>query len=144
MQAQRRRDTGPEIALRQRLHALGHRYRVAYPVPGLPRRTIDVAFPGRRLAVFVDGCFWHVCPEHATAPQANGGWWQAKLQGNVRRDRDTDSALADAGWEVVRVWEHTSAEEALEAVLNALRSSGVHHRRRASPRPGTRSPTVPR
>jgi DNA mismatch endonuclease, patch repair protein len=106
MQTQRRAGTDPEMVLRRRLHALNLRYRVGYRVPGLPRRTIDVAFPGRRVAIFVDGCFWHRCPVHYIPAKNNAAWWEAKLAGNVQRDRDTDRQLAEAGWTVVRVWEH--------------------------------------
>lgn len=73
-----RRDTGPELVLRRALHAAGLRYRVGYPVPGLPRRTIDIAFTRAKVAVFVDGCFWHGCEQHRTVPTANGAWWAEK------------------------------------------------------------------
>lgn len=126
MQRQRRRDTEPELELRRQLHAAGLRFRLGVRVPGFPRRTIDVAFPKQRVAVFVDGCFWHACPEHGTWPEANGGWWRGKLTGNVARDRETDAALRDAGWEVVRVWEHTEVAEARAVVTAAV------DRRRAS------------
>lgn len=103
MQRQASRDTGPEMALRRALHALGLRYRLHHP--GLPGRP-DVALPAARLAVFVDGCFWHSCPEHGRTPRNNGGWWAAKLAANVERDRRKDAALAAAGWLPVHVWEH--------------------------------------
>lgn len=106
MSVARRRDTGPELALRRALHALGLRYRVTYPVPGNRRRTIDIAFTRAKVAVFVDGCFWHGCPEHGTKPRANADWWEQKLTANITRDRDTDELLADAGWVVRRLWEH--------------------------------------
>lgn len=120
MSRQRRQGTDPELQLRRRLHALGLRYRIAWPVPGRPRRTIDIAFPGRRVAIFVDGCFWHSCPLHATAPKANGAWWAAKLAANVRRDRDTDAALGEAGWTVHRLWEHEAVDDAAACVLATL------------------------
>lgn len=91
-----------------------------------PRRKADIVFPRERLAVFVDGCFWHSCPEHATSPKANAPFWAAKLGGNVRRDRDTDRRLEESGWTVVRVWEHEPAQRAadtIESVLSGLRSS---------------------
>lgn len=91
---------------------MGLRYRVQVPVPGNRRRSIDIAFTRARLAVFVDGCFWHACPEHGTAPRTNSDWWQWKLTRNVERDRDTDRLLADAGWDVIRVWEHEDARAA--------------------------------
>ena len=102
----RRRDTAPEIALRKLLHAHGLRYRVAYPVPGQRRRTIDIAFTQHKLAIFVDGCFWHGCPQHGTAPKANSEWWRRKIEANRARDLDTDEMLRDLGWTVLRVWEH--------------------------------------
>ena len=86
---------------------------MAYPVPGQRRRTIDIAFTRQRLAVFVDGCFWHGCPEHGTAPRANSDWWRHKLEANHSRDIDTDEVLKDRGWSVVRIWEH---EEPVTAV----------------------------
>ncbi len=120
MSRQARRDTQPELELRRRLHQLGYRYRVNHPLPGLPRRRADLTFTARRVAVFVDGCFWHGCPEHATSPRNNGDWWAKKLAGNVARDRDTDRVLRDAGWEVVRVWEHESPDTAVRQVVEAL------------------------
>lgn len=123
MRAQRRRDTGPELALRRLLHSSGARYRVEYPVPGMPRRSIDIAFPGRRVAVFVDGCFWHGCPAHSSTPRSNGSWWAAKLDGNRGRDRSTDTHLEGLGWTVVRVWEHEEPLDALGRVVDALTPS---------------------
>jgi DNA mismatch endonuclease (patch repair protein) len=122
MSRQRRVGTTPELALRRLLHARGHRYRVAWPVPKAPRRSIDVAFVGRRLAVFVDGCFWHACPVHASNPRANAEWWAAKLRKNVQRDQETNELLYEAGWTVVRIWEHEHPEEALLRVELALAS----------------------
>lgn len=123
MQRQRRGDTGPEMALRRTLHARGYRYRVDRPpVPDLRRRA-DLVFPGRKVAVFVDGCFWHRCPQHATIPGSNTAWWRAKLDANVTRDRDTDRRLAEAGWHVVRVWEHEDAADAADRVADALQSA---------------------
>ncbi len=116
MSRARRRDTAPEIALRKLLHAHGLRYRVAYPVPGQRRRTIDIAFTRQKLAVFVDGCFWHGCPEHGTAPRANSEWWRRKLEANHARDVDTDEMLRDRGWTVVRIREHENAATAVAKV----------------------------
>lgn len=122
MREQRRRDTAPELALRRELHRRGRRYRVdRAPLPGLRRRA-DLVFPTARVAVFVDGCFWHCCPVHGTRPKNNAGWWAAKLDTNVARDRDTDTRLADAGWRVVRVWEHEDAVTAADTVDRALDS----------------------
>jgi DNA mismatch endonuclease (patch repair protein) len=124
MQQQRRRDTRPEIALRRALHAAGLRYRVERSViPGLRRRA-DVVFGPAKVAVFVDGCFWHMCPERATFPKANADWWREKLERNYARDQDTDRLLRMQGWLPVRVWEH---EEIVEA---ALRIAEIVHERR--------------
>ncbi|MGY2082793.1 very short patch repair endonuclease [Blastococcus sp. SYSU DS0539] len=115
-----RRDTGPEMTLRRALHAAGRRFRVQYPVPDCRRRTIDIAFTRQKLAVFVDGCFWHGCTEHRTVPVSNHDWWQDKLATNAARDADTDSRLRGAGWRVLRVWEHEPAEAAVQRVLEEL------------------------
>jgi DNA mismatch endonuclease (patch repair protein) len=117
----RRRDTAPEVALRRELHARGLRYRVAYPIPGQRRRTIDIAFTRAKVAVFVDGCFWHGCTEHGTKPRSNSAWWQEKLAANVARDADTDRVLADLGWQVVRVWEHNSGRKVADLVEDYVR-----------------------
>lgn len=120
MRAQRRRDTAPELALRRELHRRGVRYYVdRAPVKGVRRRA-DLVFPRRKVAVYVDGCFWHSCPQHATFPKNNAQWWAEKLAGNVTRDRDTDTRLTDAGWTVVRVWEHENPVVAANRVQEAL------------------------
>ena len=122
MSRQATRDTAPEMRLRRRLHALGLRYRVHLrPLPGV-RRTTDIVFTRAKVAVFVDGCFWHSCPEHRTAPAANEAWWAAKLARNVERDLDTDRRLTAAGWLVVRVWEHEDPAQAGARVAEAVRS----------------------
>lgn len=120
METQPRSDTKPEVNLRRALHRRGLRYRVGVPVPGAPRRTIDIAFTKMRLAVFVDGCFWHGCPEHGVAPKNNSEWWSYKLAGNRERDESTSALLANQGWRVVRVWEHQPLEEQVAVVLDAL------------------------
>ncbi|BCN46974.1 DNA mismatch endonuclease Vsr [Rhodococcus hoagii] len=123
MRAQRRRDTAPEVALRRELHRRGARFFVdRAPLRGLRRRA-DLVFPRRRVAVYVDGCFWHSCPQHATSPKNNAQWWADKLAANVVRDRDTDTRLADAGWTVVRIWEHEDPTEAADRVQAALRAT---------------------
>jgi DNA mismatch endonuclease (patch repair protein) len=106
MQANRSRDTKPELEVRRALHAMGLRYRVACrPLPDL-RRTADIVFRPVRLAVFIDGCYWHGCPEHYRAPREHREYWSAKIGGNVARDLDTNDRLAAAGWTVFRFWEH--------------------------------------
>ncbi len=116
-----RRDTKPELLLRRELHRRGLRYRVQVKVPGNDRRSIDVAFTRVRLAVYVDGCFWHGCPEHVHLPKTNRDWWDWKIVRNQERDRDTDRLLRDAGWQVVRVWEHEAAQSAADLVESAWR-----------------------
>lgn len=114
-----RRDTQPEIRVRRLLHAQGLRYRVAYPFPGYRRRTIDIAFTRVRIAVFIDGCFWHGCPEHGTRPRANSDWWATKITANRSRDEDSTRLLIDLGWEVLRFWEHQDPEEAVQVIASA-------------------------
>lgn len=119
-----RRDTPKELALRQELHRRGLRYLVdAPPLPELRRRA-DLVFRGPRIAVFVDGCFWHRCPQHGTTPIANHNWWLAKLERNRERDRDTDLRLRKAGWRVIRVWEHDPIGSAANRVERAVRQYG--------------------
>jgi DNA mismatch endonuclease (patch repair protein) len=124
MALRHRRDTNPELAVRRLLHAAGLRYRVAYPVPGLPRRSIDIAFPRARLAVFVDGCFWHGCPEHGTAPSANPDWWRTKIETNQQRDAHTTQHLGTLHWTVLRLWEHEPPEAASAQIFGLLERSG--------------------
>lgn len=119
--ANRGRDTGPERQLRSALHRRRLRYRVNRRVETGIRTTVDIAFGPAKVAVFVDGCFWHRCPEHGTLPKANGDWWLSKLEANVTRDRRTDAALATRGWQVIRVWEHDDREQAAELVARAVR-----------------------
>lgn len=122
MARQRTRDTNPEIALRRILHARGLRYRLNRPLPGLPRRRADLTFASQRVVVFVDGCFWHGCPEHGTWPKRNDVWWAAKLRRNIERDRETDAYLQAAGWGVLRIWEHDAPEGAADRVEALVRS----------------------
>ncbi len=134
MGRQGRRDTAPELALRRELWRRGLRYRVdAAPTPG--RRRADLVFARARVAVYVDGCFWHRCPEHSTAPTSNRAWWAAKLDANVARDRATDDELEAAGWVVVRVSEHEDPLEAAERVQGAVNSSAQGGRRSPTIRP---------
>jgi DNA mismatch endonuclease, patch repair protein len=118
-----RRDTGPELALRRELHRLGLRYYVhRRPLAGL-RREADVVFPRAKVAVFVDGCFWHGCPDHGRRQHRTNAWyWPEKIERNRERDRDTDAKLLTAGWIPIRVWEHQPAPEAALAILAEVRS----------------------
>ena len=117
-----RRDTKPELALRRALFAAGYRYRVEVAVPGLPRRRVDIAFPREKLAVMVDGCFWHGCPDHRKPPSRNSEWWEWKRATNEARDRDTDAKLAALGWKVLRIWEHEGPDEGVARVAGALQA----------------------
>lgn len=122
MLSNRGRDTAPERALRSALHSQGWRFRVNFrPEPSL-RRTADIVFTRQHVAVFVDGCFWHGCPIHGSTPTRNSGYWTPKLRRNIERDRDTDARLAQAGWKVVRVWEHEELAGAVTKVVEALQA----------------------
>src|ERR1043166_7999248 len=121
MSRQRTRDAAPELILRKRLHALGLRYRVAWPVPGMRRRSIDIAFTRARVAVFSDGWFWHGCPEHKNVPAANNAWWAAKLAANRARDAATGEHLKQDGWTVVRAWEHENMIEIADRIARVVR-----------------------
>lgn len=125
MQAQVRAHTRPEVALRKVLFSRGLRYRVQLPVPGLPRRTMDIAFTKAKVAVFVDGCFWHGCPVHGVAPKNNAEWWVGKLSANRARDAGTDAHLTRLGWIVFRVWEHESPMEVAGKIVDVVRSRGL-------------------
>ena len=121
MRSNRSRDTSPELAIRAALHRSGLRFRKHFsPIPGV-RCEADVAFTRWRLALFVDGCFWHGCPQHKTTkPVRNATWWSNKLDANVARDRRNDRALAAAGWTVIRFWEHSDPEEVARVVAAEL------------------------
>lgn len=124
MKRQKRADTKPELAIRKLIHARGLRYRVDASVPTVGvRRRADMLFTRAKVAVFVDGCYWHVCPIHGTRPKANAEWWAEKFAGNVERDRDTDRRLEELGWKVVRIWEHEDPAEAADRVAAAVRQS---------------------
>lgn len=129
MQAIRRTDTKPEMAVRRLLHAAGKRYRVDYaPEPALRRRA-DIVFTRQRIAVFIDGCFWHGCPEHFRSPSANQDYWTPKLARNRERDVDTTARLESGGWTVMRFWEHEDAAWIAQQLIDATkpgrsRSSG--------------------
>jgi DNA mismatch endonuclease, patch repair protein len=126
MRAIRRTDTKPELALRRALHRLGYRFRKDYRLDLAAGKRVrpDIAFTARKVAVFVDGCFWHACPDHGSKPSVNQGYWVPKLLRNVERDRAADSALELAGWQVIRLWEHVPLEAAVSAVVAALGTPG--------------------
>jgi DNA mismatch endonuclease, patch repair protein len=123
MKGNRRADTKPEIALRAALHTLGLRFRKDYMVRAQDgaRAKVDIVFTRARVAVFVDGCFWHGCPEHGNTPRANTHYWGPKLERNRRRDARVTAALTSNGWRVLRLWEHTSVDDGVRQVLAALR-----------------------
>jgi DNA mismatch endonuclease, patch repair protein len=119
-----RRDNDRERAVRSALHARGLRFRVTYRVPDTPRRTIDIAFTRVKVAVFLDGCFWHGCPQHGNAPRSNSRWWTEKIAANQGRDADTTARLESAGWLVVRIWEHVPLSDAVNTIADAVGRAG--------------------
>jgi DNA mismatch endonuclease (patch repair protein) len=131
-----RRDTKPEVALRSALHRLGLRFRKDLPIR-TPQRVVrpDVVFTRARLAVFVDGCFWHCCPLHGNTPRANTAYWVPKLERNVRRDRAVDAALHGAGWTVLRAWEHERPAAVAQQIAAALRQAAADGARQQRSRP---------
>lgn len=116
----RSRDTRPEKAIRSLLHAKGLRFRVCTRPVAQVRRTADIVFTKARVAVFVDGCFWHGCPQHYRVPRTNTTYWTNKISGNQMRDQETDSILQNAGWTVVRVWEHEEPPIAAATVVRTV------------------------
>ncbi|WP_280413537.1 very short patch repair endonuclease [Nocardia asiatica] len=127
MRANRRSDTKPEVALRSALHRLGYRYRKDLRLDlGSMKVRPDIVFTAHRVAVFVDGCFWHVCPEHGRHPTTNEWYWAPKLRRNIERDRAADVALTEAGWRVIRLWEHETLEDAVTAVISVLKGGPEH------------------
>jgi DNA mismatch endonuclease, patch repair protein len=120
MRANRSRDTGPEMAVRRVLHARGLRYRVDHPLPFDRRRRADIAFTRAKVAVFIDGCFWHGCPEHGTTPRTNTAFWSEKIARNRARDQDTTERLEKLGWAVLRFWEHSDPLRAAASVACAV------------------------
>lgn len=138
MRSNRRRDTRPELEVRRLLHAKGLRYRVDYaPDRGHLRNRADVVFTRARVAVFVDGCYWHGCPEHHRMPKANRGYWSAKVERNAERDRRVTAMLGASGWTVLRFWEHEPAAEVADAVAIEVRARAPVDRRTADgPGPG--------
>jgi DNA mismatch endonuclease (patch repair protein) len=121
MAAIRRSDTTPEIAVRSILHSRGHRYRKDHRLDlGSVKPRPDIVFTRRKVAVFIDGCFWHACPKHSKPPANNSDYWGPKLAANVERDRRYDEALSANGWKVIRAWEHESPTEVVARVEDAL------------------------
>lgn len=116
----RQTGTSAEIALRKELFRKGLRYRIDFEVLNKPRRVADIAFPRLKIAIFVDGCFWHGCPDHATWPKQNAEFWRQKIEANRLRDLDTNERLRDIGWEVLRVWAHESPPDAARNVFNVV------------------------
>jgi DNA mismatch endonuclease (patch repair protein) len=139
MKANKGADTAPELRLRSALHALGWRYRVNFRLKFSEAAVRpDIVFTRRRVAVFIDGCFWHGCPVHMSWPKRNAAFWKQKIEANRARDEMQDRLLREAGWTVVRLWEHQLDEDALELVVSALRDSG-----RVQPAHGARQRTRP-
>jgi DNA mismatch endonuclease (patch repair protein) len=120
MSGVRTRDTAAELAIRRELHRRGLRYRVSTPISGMGRIKPDIVFTRQKVAVFVDGCFWHRCPEHATEPKTNAEWWDQKLTKNVERDRRNDMTLRNGSWTVIRIWEHEDPVTAAERIKISL------------------------
>lgn len=120
MQSNRGRDTAPELAIRRAAHALGLRYRVSCRPLSSLRRTADLVFTRAKVAVFVDGCFWHGCPRHHTVAKTNASFWAQKVRSNRDRDADTNRQLVAAGWTVVRVWEHEDPVEAAARIRRVV------------------------
>lgn len=114
------KDTSAEMAIRRELHRRGFRYRVDYTVLRKPRRTADLAFPKLKIAVFIDGCFWHGCPEHGTWPKQNAEFWRQKIEANISRDEDTNERLSGLDWRVIRIWEHEAPEAAVERIVKVV------------------------
>jgi len=131
MRSNRGRDTSPELEIRRRLHSRGFRYRVSFrPIANI-RRTADIVFTRQRVAVYIDGCFWHGCSEHYQAPVANGAFWAQKIATNTSRDRDTDSRLAAEGWRPLRFWEHEvrgDPETVVRTITEAVLRGGARRR----------------
>lgn len=130
MVANRARNTKPEVAIRSALHNLGLRFRIDKGLLPGRRRRADIVFVRAKVAVYVDGCFWHGCPIHGTWPKANAAFWRDKIETNRRRDQETDRLLTDAGWTPIRIWEHEPVDDATARI-----ASLVHSRLAFSKRP---------
>jgi DNA mismatch endonuclease (patch repair protein) len=121
MRGNKKVDTRPELAVRRLIHARGLRYRVAHRI-ALPELKVrpDIVFTRQRLAVFIDGCFWHGCPDHGTSPRSNPAYWDSKIARNQERDQQIDAALEANGWSVLRAWEHEAPEIVAAAVAQEV------------------------
>jgi len=126
MQGNRRRDTAPEVAVRRLVHASGLRYRVDARPLATARYTADMIFSRARIAVFIDGCWWHGCPQHYRPPSSNASYWAAKVARNQERDRLANETLVEAGWTVIRIWEHDAPDLAAHRVVHAVRGVAMH------------------
>ncbi len=125
----RQKGTSAEIDLRKALHSKGMRYRLHVQLLTKPRRVADIVFSSTRIAIFVDGCFWHGCPEHASWPKSNADFWREKIETNRARDADTDQRLRSLGWTVIRIWAHENADDAADSIaqiIEARRHGGGH------------------
>lgn len=122
MRGNKRRDTLPERLLRSELHRSGFRFRVDFPVPVREGRSprADIAFTRPKLAIFVDGCFWHGCQEHSSQPRQNSGYWGPKIARNIERDQETNARLSANGWRVLRIWEHDDLADAIDRIKRRL------------------------
>ena len=122
MRANRGRDTGPEVMLRSALHSRGLRFRKSIRMDLGERRRVrpDIVFPSLRVAVFVDGCFWHGCREHRSLPISNASFWREKIEGTARRDTQQVNWLQEAGWAVIRVWEHDVPDPAAQCISDLI------------------------
>lgn len=127
MKAQGRRDTKPELAIRSLLHRMGLRFYVECPVIKGSRRRADVVFPRQKVAVWVDGCFWHGCPDHARLPATNSQYWRTKIERNKLRDSDTDERLSETGWVSIRIWEHENPTTAALAIATVVKARRLGH-----------------
>lgn len=128
MLGNKRRDTIPELEVRRLLHAAGLRYRVDFAPSLDKRRRADIVFTRSRIAVFIDGCFWHGCPEHATRPRTNADYWTPKLQRNRERDVQTTNDLQQQGWIVLRFWEHEDPSQVAAVIISEVRGTDRHER----------------
>lgn len=121
MKANKRANTQPEVLIRKYLHGAGFRFRKDYNIKvGKKNLRPDIVFTKLKIAVFIDGCFWHSCPSHGHIPKSNIHYWEPKLKKNIQRDKDTDKALKDAGWKIVRIWEHVPVREASKQIIMTI------------------------